>query len=182
MKNILLAISVCSFFLLARPSIRAQEPGKLTAADSATIWGMTLDTLGKSYGVVASGDLLWVRGVELPQGRTASWAPFSDEVWDLFLRRFPNARRVDPVEYLYECPPGRVVRIPVSGCPIRGGGRIVWFIPLEKNEEGEVTTWVRVIRSADDGTWTGYVTLQVRFARVEASDWRIAAILRYGET
>ncbi len=98
------------------------------------------------------------------------------------LRRFPNARRVDPVEYLYECPPGRVVRIPVSGCPIRGGGRIVWFMPLEKNEEGEVTTWVRVIRSADDGTWTGYVTLQVRFARVEASDWRIAAILRYAET
>ena len=59
---------------------------------------------------------------------------------------------------------------------------LVWFMPLEKNEEGEVTTWVRVIRSADDGTWTGFVTLQVRFARVETSDWRIAAILMYGES
>jgi len=175
--------SLVAMALLAPAGMGAQSTPALSPADSAAIWAVTLDTLGTGYHLLGSQDLLWVRGVQVPAADTARWEALSERVWNEMVVRFPHARLVDPVENLFDCPPERRAEVAVQACPIRDGGQIVWFGPLDPEPGGDVATTVQVIRSGNDGLRTGQAGLRARLTRDGSPHgWRVTAIIWYRES
>jgi hypothetical protein len=92
----------------------------------------------------------------------------------------PRVRLVSEREDLYLCPPGREVRMPVSGCPIRESGVIVTLQTWQR----DATTLIiigSVVKSGTSGRHTWAEILGVAF-RWDDAGWKYSGIEFRGET
>ena len=88
------------------------------------------------------------------------------------VQAYPGVRPVSPLENLYQCPPGRTVRMPGSGCPIRDDGAIVSLIALQA-EGDSLLSGGHVIKSDGSNTWAESISFV--FRRVSGA-WRYVRV------
>jgi len=149
----------------------------LTPADTARVWTVSLEKhISTAIHLKATGRI-WLRGWTERGVRHA----LSDGVVAGLRSTFPLAQQTDLERGLYECPPGRELRMPGSGCPIRERGIIVTFHDLEIVDAERVKTSVSVIRSTSNGASTSMRTLGLLLRR-DSEDWVVEKVLFVGVT
>jgi hypothetical protein len=143
--------------------------GQITPQDSAAIWARTLESLGGEASLVLSNARpLWVRGVRVAYEDQMVLEPLSPAVWSAFLEQFPNAVQVPADEVLFECPPGREVRMPGSGCPIRDGGRVAVLLPITPEGTDGASAAASVTSSNPSGDRSRRVGIGIELRRTGA--------------
>jgi hypothetical protein len=153
----------------------AQGGPPITAADSIEIRTSSIRTLVDRVLPDSVQVALWI------ESRALSGSAGSEPVVPT-AREFAAIRailaRVDllpPDETGFDCPAGRRVFMPISGCPIREGRAIIQFGPMTVASDSLETT-VSAIQSDSTGTRSWLHGLRLLFVRTNAT-WEFKSVI-----
>ena len=138
---IALAILPAGSVAQVAPSISREDSVRL----AAELFRRTLQDTN-----VDSSQLIWLRA-DTVAGSTSRLKLTPQQVAAV-MRLHPRIRLVPPSESLFLCPPGRVVRMPGSGCPIRDDGVIVSLFDFRVAGDSLIAGG-DVIKSRGSSTW-----------------------------
>jgi hypothetical protein len=159
-------------------SANAQTITGLTAADSAQlrvkVIRVLLDSIPSSW---TESTRLWVsRPWRYDKGKKeVEELDFTAPEWSAIARQFPTAIKVGWRGEVFLCPPGKVVRMPGSSCPIQESGLILAVGKIQLEPDGNVQTSGQLVQTTRGHTWAE--ELGMRFVLDEAGGWRLAEIL-----
>lgn len=165
MRHLVSFLSAAAVLAVLPPAAR----GQITPQDSAAIWAQTLRSLANEANVgLPHAKPLWVQGVRAADEGEMVLGPLSPAVWSALLEHFPNAVQVPADEVLFECPPGREVRVPGSGCPIRDGGKVAVLMPITPEGTDGASAGASVTSSNPSGDRSHRVGMSIELRRTGA--------------
>jgi hypothetical protein len=176
-RSLSLAITAGAAFAVAASAMVAvpcaAQNLTLTAADSAAIRIASLRALSDSVFRGGTDRVIWIRARKTPRRPADTVTPTVPSAGEFRAIRdsFPGARLVPEDTELFECPPGREVIMPSSGCPVRDNGVIVTFEAIEATDS-TVQTGIRVMASSGGGRMTWAEGFSQVFGR-DGTGWKL---------
>ena len=164
----LAVIAAVTVGIAVPPSAPSQETDALSAGDSARLRVAVIQVLSEKW---TEGTRLWVTPPGAFDTASREWRGrqlYAAE-WEAITRAFPTTIGIAGREAAFACPPGGVVMMPFSGCPIKEEGVIILLSELVLEADGTVSTSGGVIQSEESRTWR--VTYGMIFRRDDKGGW-----------
>ena len=155
------AAAICLALVILPQNSWAQVAPRVTRDDSVRLAAELFQRTLRDTNV-DSTQLIWLRA-DTAAGST-SRLRLTPQQAAAVMRLHPRIRLVSPAENLFLCPPGRVVRMPGSGCPIREDGVIVSLFDFRVAGDSLIAGG-DVIKSRGDSTWAEGMAYVFRWAK-----------------